>query len=534
MKILVVVSGQQWLGGLTIQTALLCRELERLHHRVAIVSIGAAAVIDQFRHARTRYDLTIAGDGHAEDRATAEPSTGGYVFRYEVVADAAHYLAPGAPAVRRALAPLVRAGMALVAPPAPDGRAPLTQARGAAASLARGITAALDAGLSGGAAEAPFLSRLLLHTDREDMERLEAIRRWFKPDVEYACDLALVPMLARLQDRGTPLVAAAQGFEIVHRRGVGLLDALHAARHRLDLVLSGSGANIDENLAELSLITDGSVPARRIPYGVALDGGWEVTREMARARLRHLEQQLTAEQRGSGGLWGDLLVPAHPGAAREPFIITCFSRLDVEKGTDLALHALSILRGRGLPARLWIAGNAMPGSAYLDVLRHKIRLMDLHHCVSLIGTVRDQQDKVALLRASDAFVAGFIRSEPFGLVYSEAFAASLPVVAPASGAAPELMRYVGDTSTLYPPNDTGAMASGLQRLYEASDFRQHLGELERHAFLEHFNSTQMAKAAAREFEAAICRRAGRLHEPGQPRLNASTRPVAKVTGTGHG
>ena len=55
MKVLAVVSGQKWLGGLTIHTALLCRELERLGHRVAVVSIGEDAVVDLFPHERTRY-----------------------------------------------------------------------------------------------------------------------------------------------------------------------------------------------------------------------------------------------------------------------------------------------------------------------------------------------------------------------------------------------------------------------------------------------------------------------------------------------
>jgi glycosyltransferase involved in cell wall biosynthesis len=513
VKVLAVVSGQQWLGGIALQTALLCRELERLGHQVAVVSIGAGAVVDQFRHARVR--LGPGGPAAVDPAAAAHPDGryGDYVFRYEVVADAARYLPPGPPAMRAALAPLARVGMAVVTPPKASGRAPLTQARGATAAFLRGITAALDAGLSGGAAEAPFLARLLLHTDQGDLQRLEAIRRWFAPDVEYACDLALVPMLARLEDRGIPLVAAAQGFEIVHRRGVGVLEALRAARHRLDLVLSGSQANIDENLGELREIADGEVPARVIPYGVARDGGWELSREAAVERMRGLERILTRDQKGSGGLWGGPPGPQlETGAGRtRPFIISCLSRIDVEKGNDLALHALHLLRAQGVPARLWIAGNAMPGSAYLDVLRTKIRLMDLDGCVSLIGTVTDQEDKVALLRASDAFVAGFIRSEPFGLVYTEAFASELPVVAPATGAAPELLAYVGDTSTLYPANDTGAMAERLKRLHDDPHLRQRLARLERAAFCERFNATVMAEAAAAEFERAIKDRCGRPH-----------------------
>ena len=187
--------------------------------------------------------------------------------------------------------------------PEPDSsRAPLQQARGKAARLARGLTAALDAGLSGGAAEAPFLNRLLLHTDEEDLRRIEEIRRWFKPDVEYACDLALVPMMARLEDVGVPLVAAAQGFEIVQRRGVGVQDALQDARHRLDLVLSGSQANIDENLSQIPLFARGDVPARAIPYGVALDGGWDMPRAAALERVRDLDRHLSPDQRGAG--WG--------------------------------------------------------------------------------------------------------------------------------------------------------------------------------------------------------------------------------------
>jgi glycosyltransferase involved in cell wall biosynthesis len=531
VRVLAVVSGQKWLGGIALQTALLCRGLERLGHQVAVVSIGADAVVDQFRHARTRHGPRavapappLAGPAPPSDTGRPRDHSPGseYVFRYEVVADAARYLPPGPPALRRALAPVAQAGMALVTPPRATGRAPLTPVRGVATSVLRGVAAALGSGLSGGA-EAPFLTRLLLRTDARDLRRLEEIRRWFRPDVEYACDLSLVPLMARLDDLGVPLVAAAQGFEIVHRRGVGLLAALRAARHRLDLVLSGSQANIDQNLVELREIADGEVPARAIPYGVAVDGGWEMSRGDAVDRMRSLERALTRDQKGQGGLWGTGATAGGPSGSprdtgrgvpsddRPPFVITCLSRIDVEKGTDLALHALHLLRAQNVPARLWIAGNAMPGSAYLDVLRTKIRLMDLDGYVSLIGTIASQEDKVALLRASDAFVAGFIRSEPFGLVYTEAFASELPVVAPATGAAPELMAYVGDSSTLYPANDTGALSARLRRLYKQPDLRQRLGTLERQAFLSRFNATEMAKAAAAEFEAAVRRRAGALH-----------------------
>ena len=167
-----------------------------------------------------------------------------------MVADAAKYLPPGRPAVRRALAPVARLGMAVMAPEPDSSRAPCSRPA-ASRPPGPGPHRRPRRRPQRWRSRGPFLNRLLLHTDEEDLRRIEEIRRWFKPDVEYACDLALVPMMARLEDVGVPLVAAAQGFEIVQRRGVGVQDALQDARHRLDLVLSGSQANIDENLSQI-------------------------------------------------------------------------------------------------------------------------------------------------------------------------------------------------------------------------------------------------------------------------------------------
>ena len=182
---------------------------------------------------------------------------------------------------------------------------------------------------------------------------------------------------------------------------MGVQDALQDARHRLDLVLSGSQANIDENLSQIPLFARGDVPARAIPYGVALDGGWDMPRAAALERVRDLERHLSrGPARGRVGCGG-----ATEG--QRPFVITYFSRIDVEKGPDLALHALSVLRQQGVSARLWIAGNAMPGSAYLEVLRQKIRLLDLTDRVSSDRhPARAAGQDRSCLRASDAFAAG--------------------------------------------------------------------------------------------------------------------------------
>jgi glycosyltransferase involved in cell wall biosynthesis len=475
---------------------MLCRELTRLGHELVVVSIGADAPVDQFPYARVRYGdpikewPTLGGGGRDF----------GYVFRYEIVAHASRYIPSASEPLRRALAPGVRAAMRAMR--GPQGVA-ATQ-RSWAATAFSSIYAALSGTTTTDTLEAGFLSRLLLNTDEGDIARLNEIRRWFKPDLDYACDLALVPMLARLEDRGIPLVSAAQGFELVYRRGVRLLEAIAQRRERLDLILSGSEANIRENLPDLRNAIGPHVPARAIPYGPLLDERWDMPVVEARSRLE------TLWRRGDRGAAGGLFGEKSDGGGRPPFILASLSRLDVEKGTDLPLHALSLLRRQGLPVRLWLAGNLMPGS-FLDVLQSKIRMMDLTQDVNLIGTLPTAEDKIALLRAADAFVAGFIRSEPLGVVYAEAFAAGLPVVGPDSGAAPELLAAVGETRTLYPENDTGALADRVKQLYELPDLRTRLGASEQRAFRERFNATSMAQAAASAFEDAIAARRGRPH-----------------------
>ncbi len=498
MRIFVAVSGQQWLGGLTIQSAMLCRELERLGHQLAVVSIGADAPVDQFPYAQVRYGDRVkewpVHNGHARDL--------GYVFRYEVVAHASRYIPSASEPVRRVLAPGVRAAMKAIGGP----RGHVFGPRSWAAAASSSVYAALSGNSTTDTVEAGFLSRLLLHTDAADLERLNEIRRWFKPDVDYACDLSLVPMLTQLEDRGIPLIAAAQGFELVYRRGVRLLEAIAERRHRLDLVLSGSEANVRENLPDLMQVVGPDVPARAIPYGPLLDERWDMPLSEARRRLGALRRQRATY----GDDFGDLLGGVAAGAAERPFVVAYLSRLDVEKGADLPLHALALLRRYGLPVRLWIGGSLMPGS-FLDVLQSKIRMMDLADSVNLIGTLPTSDDKIAFLRAADAFAAGFIRSEPLGLVYTEAFACGLPVIGPDSGAAPELMAAVGETRTLYPANDTGALADRIKLLYDLPDLRTQLAEAEQRVFRERFNARAMAEAATMEFMRAIERRARQVH-----------------------
>ncbi|MDT8437140.1 MAG: glycosyltransferase, partial [Gemmatimonadota bacterium] len=67
------------------------------------------------------------------------------------------------------------------------------------------------------------------------------------------------------------------------------------------------------------------------------------------------------------------------------------------------------------------------------------------------------------------------RQEGFGIVFLEAQAARLPIVAARAGAAPEVAPE-GVVSRLVDPDDVGALAGALLAMLEDGDLRRRLGD----------------------------------------------------------
>ncbi len=327
-----------------------------------------------------------------------------------------------------------------------------------------------------------LVERIFFKPEGGDIRKVDKQRRAFRPDIDYVCELSLAGYFSQFTDLGIPLVVAAQGYEVCQRHGIDVISAIKRNENMIDVVLSGSQANVNENIGkDLPFLVSRT---RVIHYGIVNDETYEMSAAEAATRSARFARRREGE-----------------------FVLTALSRIDVEKGTDLALHALRILLNQGLKVRLRLVGDTVAGTHFRTTIRDKITLMDLTDHVDFIGFVEEKADKVALLKTSDAFLAPFIKSEPFGLVYCEAMAAGLPVIAPDNGAGPEIIHWNGYRAGLvYRSQDTGQMADAVHYLIDHADEARAMGEAGRRAVAEHFNARRMAVDILRLFEEAIERR----------------------------
>lgn len=124
--------------------------------------------------------------------------------------------------------------------------------------------------------------------------------------------------------------------------------------------------------------------------------------------------------------------PPGPEAARSKFphfdsgepVLLFLSRLHYKKGVEHLIRAAAMLRDRGLPHRVLVAGAGDDGyEASLKALAKELRLEDR---VAFLGMVVGDL-KVSLYQAADLFVLP-TSQENFGFVLYEAMAAGTPLV----------------------------------------------------------------------------------------------------------
>ncbi|MFZ9681669.1 MAG: glycosyltransferase family 4 protein [Cephaloticoccus sp.] len=156
-------------------------------------------------------------------------------------------------------------------------------------------------------------------------------------------------------------------------------------------------------------------------------------------------------------------------------VVLTVGRLHPRKGQLQTLAALAALpAATRAKIEYWLVGSASKGD-YEHRLSREAAQADLH--VRFLGDVPDEQ-LGAIYAQADIFALTSIPHgasiEGFGLVYLEAAARGLPVVAHDVGGVSEAMR-AGETGLLVPPDQPAALTAAFARLIDDADLRARYG-----------------------------------------------------------
>ena len=170
------------------------------------------------------------------------------------------------------------------------------------------------------------------------------------------------------------------------------------------------------------------------------------------------------------------VVPSKPAQPRDRIIVLTVGRLHPRKGQLLTLRALQALAPE-VRARLeyWIVGRPGKGD-YAETLRGAAAGADFE--VKFLGDVPD--DELAeIYERADIFAMTSVNHgnsiEGFGLVYLEAAAHGLPVVAHDVGGVAEAVNN-GVTGLLVPPDRPAQLAAAFEQLIHDAHLRHRMGD----------------------------------------------------------
>ncbi|WP_431976823.1 glycosyltransferase family 4 protein [Micromonospora haikouensis] len=307
--------------------------------------------------------------------------------------------------------------------------------------------------------------------------------------------------------RGAEKFDADQPFEVVRERTKVLLPtpliarraARLARRHDCDTVWFGAAA-------PLGLVAAGLRRRAGVRRVVALTHGHEVgwaalpgartalrrigrgadvityLGEYTRVRLERALHGLTELHRLAPGVDVDTYHPsvdgepvrARLGLADRP-VVVCVSRLVPRKGQDMLIRALPEIRRRVPDAALLVVG----GGPYRGDLEKLARQTGVERDVVFTGSV-PAAELPAHYAAGDVYAMPCrtrnrgLDVEGLGIVYLEASATGLPVVAGDSGGAPDAVRE-GETGYVVPGRDVAQLADRVATLLADRDLARQLG-----------------------------------------------------------
>ncbi len=162
----------------------------------------------------------------------------------------------------------------------------------------------------------------------------------------------------------------------------------------------------------------------------------------------------------------DVIAAARARYARNQPFLLFLGTIEPRKNIPALVDALQVLRARGFPHRLLVAGRR--GWLYQGVFEHA-RQAGMESQVDFLDYVPDA-DLPALFAACDAFVFPSLY-EGFGLPPLEAMACGAPVVCSNTSSLPEV---VGDAALCVNPREPAEIAAAVERVIGDNRLRAEL------------------------------------------------------------
>ncbi|MER5455754.1 glycosyltransferase family 4 protein [Micromonospora sp. NPDC002389] len=204
--------------------------------------------------------------------------------------------------------------------------------------------------------------------------------------------------------------------------------------------------------------------------------------EYTRTRLARALDGLTDLRRLAPGVDVDFYHPAVDGSGvrhrlglSDRPVVVCVSRLVPRKGQDMLIRALPLIRRRVPDAALLVVG----GGPYRATLARLARQAGVERDVVFTGSI-PEAELPAHYAAGDVYAMPCrtrnrgLDVEGLGIVYLEASAAGLPVVAGDSGGAPDAVRE-GETGYVVNGRDVAELTDRLVTLLTDRDLARQFG-----------------------------------------------------------
>ncbi len=178
-------------------------------------------------------------------------------------------------------------------------------------------------------------------------------------------------------------------------------------------------------------------------------------------------------------------------SAQDPARLYAVGRLNICKGHDHLIEAVSILKSRNIPVRLQIAGeDELGGEGYHKELDALIARFGVKDEVELLGAVSEKVVRDGL-ESSHLFTLASLH-EPLGVAIMEAMALEMPVVVTGAGGVKELVDD-GVDGKLVEPSDPKGLADAIESLLKNPALCEALAARSRQKIAEKFQDTRSAE-----------------------------------------